>query len=771
MQSNIFQDAVQSSTRVIGRKEVNVVFRGGDAHTDGNTVVLPALPSTATVDPVSADVIRGFRDHESLHIRCTDMSSLTELTARHTQSKMYGDLTNIVEDIRIERAGVQEYAGMAHTLACVQRAAGEILKREVNGNEHNIKSCPLPNQALISLQVIGRKRMGMDVGYYDTFIANVLPEVRAWAERMTDSIMKIKTGAETGVLKTKLAKAATFDGLAVSKEIYEDYQKTFGDKAPPALQPPKLPLDLPPTGDPGKPGNEPGIQINTTPTSDGKGEGEPTDDDDCEGEKSDDDKRGSGSEGADDGGDAGAGGGDESDADGDPGDGGEDLDGNEDGDGEDGDDADDGNDEEGDQDGGNGEGEDDAEDGDDDGGSDDGGQLGDQSVEGDIIDGPSTGSPGTGSGGDHSIQGSNKAPELPSLEDLTKAALQETVDTVTKTAVIEGEKASPWIEYTTELRLKANAAAVLRIACNHIDYAPVFDGQMALIRDKAAMIRRLLELQMQARWDRVWQGGKTRGRLHQVRIVDALHGAQNVYQAREDGRQMDTLLVISIDCSSSMNSGDRMKKARLLALALCSAMERTGVDVEVEGWGNDNLVTIAGAIGVSKAGYIARQTDATRELHKAPGRYTNLGMYFRVVFKSRKQRLVDHDVKQGFGGMEWFTDGTTPMPSAVDWTLSDMVKEPHSKKILLVLTDGQPDNVHTDLGENTIPNHMRNLHRVAERNGIHIIGVGICVVDQIMARYFTDRLTVDTTDMYEKVIRRLAKLVDEEVKPTRRHAA
>ena len=114
MKSGIFTDAVESSARVFGRKDVSVVFEGTQASTDGNTIYMPALPPGAEINVEQQDVIRGYRDHESMHVRVTDTSKpmlkkLTEMT--HANSTV-GSLIQYCEDVRIEHAGVSEYPGM-----------------------------------------------------------------------------------------------------------------------------------------------------------------------------------------------------------------------------------------------------------------------------------------------------------------------------------------------------------------------------------------------------------------------------------------------------------------------------------------------------------------------------------------------------------------------------------------------------------------------------------------------------------------------------------
>lgn len=85
---------------------VNVVIRGNTAATNGKTIYLPELPKD---DAEATLLARGFLDHEAAHVRLTDFS-VTE------DDPYLKNLTNIIEDIRIEKEMGQLYPGCAVNL-------------------------------------------------------------------------------------------------------------------------------------------------------------------------------------------------------------------------------------------------------------------------------------------------------------------------------------------------------------------------------------------------------------------------------------------------------------------------------------------------------------------------------------------------------------------------------------------------------------------------------------------------------------------------------
>ena len=97
----------------LGRKlGVQVEVSGRNAFTDGERIVLPAFDPERTEQELKA---WGFLHHEAAHIRYTDF----ELD--QSGSAFRRRLTNLLEDIRIERALSREYPGTAFTLSEVIR--------------------------------------------------------------------------------------------------------------------------------------------------------------------------------------------------------------------------------------------------------------------------------------------------------------------------------------------------------------------------------------------------------------------------------------------------------------------------------------------------------------------------------------------------------------------------------------------------------------------------------------------------------------------------
>jgi len=129
MKSDIFQHELSETSSVFGRKhDVQVVFSGDDACTDGSTVVLPSLALDQDVSDEHAAVMRGYVDHEAGHIRHTDFKAGQKLhdECRASGNKLLPQIVNALEDIRLERLVMDEYPGAEKNI----RATASAVNRE-----------------------------------------------------------------------------------------------------------------------------------------------------------------------------------------------------------------------------------------------------------------------------------------------------------------------------------------------------------------------------------------------------------------------------------------------------------------------------------------------------------------------------------------------------------------------------------------------------------------------------------------------------------------
>lgn len=101
--------------RVLG-KQYNINIAMGNyttASTDGKTIYIPMVKGDAAVE-----LARGYIDHEAAHVRLTDFNFMPTKDFK-------GQLLNVIEDIRIEKAIGKDYPGCASNLRNLSAALNE----------------------------------------------------------------------------------------------------------------------------------------------------------------------------------------------------------------------------------------------------------------------------------------------------------------------------------------------------------------------------------------------------------------------------------------------------------------------------------------------------------------------------------------------------------------------------------------------------------------------------------------------------------------------
>jgi hypothetical protein len=104
--------------------------------------------------------------------------------------------------------------------------------------------------------------------------------------------------------------------------------------------------------------------------------------------------------------------------------------------------------------------------------------------------------------------------------------------------------------------------------------------------------------------------------------------------------------------------------------------------------------------------------------------------------------------------------------------IKEMSKHRHAKKVLLHLTDGDPNSVACPVPNGDETEYARKLMlgvaEMADSAGIHMIGVGIA--GQRVDHLYRDCVNVAGADAYEPVIKRIAKLIAQEIGHARKAA-
>lgn len=137
MKSQTFQHEMTQTSSVFGRKSnLNVVFKGDGAATNGETVYLPAIAHDKEVDAETQMVMRGYVDHEAGHNRHSDMPLIMKTYEQwHKEGKpVLKGLHNAIEDIWLEKRVMREYVGSEKNLSAVSSSCNKAFHDQYEGS-------------------------------------------------------------------------------------------------------------------------------------------------------------------------------------------------------------------------------------------------------------------------------------------------------------------------------------------------------------------------------------------------------------------------------------------------------------------------------------------------------------------------------------------------------------------------------------------------------------------------------------------------------------
>ena len=223
--------ATRTVVRTLGRgMNVDVVFQGDSAYTNGETVVLPSLPDDAVLTKREGLVCGGYANHETLHNLLTNQASNSTSVAYkrkwHDEGKKFTkSLQNGMEDVRIEHGGTQLYLGLPKA---IDKTAHEVTKTFVediypqdNGIVNDIKKI-----GSVAVTWEGRRRLGY-LSEYNQKAMDLLPQhVKEWVNQVVDITMTIPHGV-TGM--GEIDKSVAFKGSDDLHEIAERIANELAD--------------------------------------------------------------------------------------------------------------------------------------------------------------------------------------------------------------------------------------------------------------------------------------------------------------------------------------------------------------------------------------------------------------------------------------------------------------------------------------------------------------------------------------------------------------
>ena len=274
------------------------------------------------------------------------------------------------------------------------------------------------------------------------------------------------------------------------------------------------------------------------------------------------------------------------------------------------------------------------------------------------------------------------------------------------------ESESRYRTYTTRHDVEVEATSLVRPALLR-EYRELLDRRVAAQGVNVPRLARALHALLARPRDDGWQFGEIEGRIDGRRLAQLVSSPaeRRIFRRDRQTPGADCLVTLLVDCSGSMKAHSEAL-ATLIDLLL-RALEMAGVSSELLGF----------TTGAWNGGRAAR--DWQRDGQPAhPGRLNELcHMVFKDAARSwRRSRagvaaLLKADLfREGIDG------------EAVDWACRRLLARDEPRRILIVVSDGSPNDAATGRANDAfyLDNHLKDVVARREREGmVEIMGLGV----------------------------------------------
>lgn len=252
-------------------------------------------------------------------------------------------------------------------------------------------------------------------------------------------------------------------------------------------------------------------------------------------------------------------------------------------------------------------------------------------------------------------------------------------------------------------------------------------------------IRRNIERALVSTQERTWRGGYEEGQLDGRALVRGMTGSANIYRRRQDTPELDTSVMLVLDGSASMN-GEPARLAFQSAIALSEVFEKVDIPFSVAMFN-----TYAHETNEYKHGYKKglRNADMGQRGHAISTWL--LKDYDETLRRSRDRiELYSGAVRRGSAN----TDGDSLMYLYHNYVAS----RPEKRKVMLVMSDGEPRGTSNATEERRLLNVCRFLD-----TKVDLIGIG---VRADVSEYYPKSVAVyDADQLANETMKQVAKLL------------
>ena len=268
------------------------------------------------------------------------------------------------------------------------------------------------------------------------------------------------------------------------------------------------------------------------------------------------------------------------------------------------------------------------------------------------------------------------------------------------------------------------------------------------VKGHLGVCQRVLENALRSLNRRDWEGGKTQGRLDSrafTQIVSSL--TPYAFKDRSVGRELNTAVQIVVDLSGSM-SGTKVRTARDTVIVLCEVFNRLDIPFEVVGFNSvtwaHNMSGVYDAVAYGTSGSLgAGSKDVAlraKEMLTAGAQAVRIDPLDIWVFKDFDDQL--RYAQAAIGRMERFAGGNNMDGESIAVCASRLVVRREKRRIMMVLSDGSPAGYTVGpRAQQGLFQHLEDTVKGLERKQIEVIGIGI--EDRSVAQFYPKHVVID----------------------------
>ena len=252
--------------------------------------------------------------------------------------------------------------------------------------------------------------------------------------------------------------------------------------------------------------------------------------------------------------------------------------------------------------------------------------------------------------------------------------------------------------------------------------------------------------------NRDWDFGRQQGRLDSKRLTAAYSGAESVYKVRKDREEFDTAVHFLVDLSGSMHSKGKILTATYTAIAMAECLEGTGIKYQISGFSNN----------LPNSGFNYFLADKAERSGKEYHRFEPLQTY---VFKGFNDSLAIS--KGSMAALKDAAGGNNSDAEALMWAHKVLAVQPQKRKILFVLSDGEPANKVINCGyregQEVLETALKDVVKGISKK-VECVGLGICT--DTVQNFYDDYIVIDKVeDLAGAAFNKLSKiLIDGKIK-------